>query len=117
MPQLFPPEIIENTVECYHAQINTKSKVIYGIILIMNALIFISLPIVYVDVSSQSRGIIRSPDENTMIQSALFGEVVSYRMQENQTVQKGDTLIVLNSDKLNEQMKLAHNKMQENHIF
>ncbi|OJX87686.1 MAG: hypothetical protein BGP01_03710 [Paludibacter sp. 47-17] len=69
------------------------------------------------DVSSQSRGIIRSPDENTMIQSALFGEVVSYRMQENQTVQKGDTLIVLNSDKLNEQMKLAHNKMQENHIF
>jgi len=70
-----------------------------------------------VDVSSQSRGIIRSPDENTMIQSALFGEVVSYRMQENQTVQKGDTLIVLNSDKLNEQMKLAHNKMKENHIF
>ncbi len=27
MPQLFPPEIIENTVECYHAKISTRSKV------------------------------------------------------------------------------------------
>ncbi len=29
MPQLFPPEILENTVECYHARISTRSKVIY----------------------------------------------------------------------------------------
>jgi hypothetical protein len=28
MPQLFPPEIIENTVECYHARISTRSKAI-----------------------------------------------------------------------------------------
>jgi len=27
MPQLFPPEIIENTVECHHNQTSTKSKI------------------------------------------------------------------------------------------
>ena len=97
-PQLFPPEIIENTVECYHAHISTKSKVIYGLILLMILSIFAILPLVYVDISSQSRGVIRSPYENTTIQSALYGEVVSYRMQENKKVQKGDTLIILNSD-------------------
>ncbi len=117
MPQLFPPEIIENTVECYHAYISKKSKVIYGLILLMILIVFISLPLVYVDITSQSRGVIRSPYENTTIQSALYGEVVSYRMFENRSVQKGDTLIVLNSDKLNEQIALANKKIQENYLF
>ena len=45
MPQLFPPEIIENTVESYHARISTKSKVIYAIILVMIVLVFASLPL------------------------------------------------------------------------
>jgi membrane fusion protein, peptide pheromone/bacteriocin exporter len=106
MPQLFPPEIIENTVECYHTRISRRSKAIYFVILIIILLVFVSLPLVYVDISSQSRGVIRSPYENTIIQAALYGEVVSYRMFENKTVQKGDTLILLNTDKINEQIDL-----------
>jgi membrane fusion protein, peptide pheromone/bacteriocin exporter len=117
MPQLFPPEIIENTVECYHARISTRSKVIYGLILLMILSVFVSLPLVKVDISSQSRGVIRSPYENTTIQSALYGEVTSYRMLENKAVQKGDTLIILNSDKLNEQISLATKKIQDNNLF
>jgi len=117
MPQIFPPEIIENTVECYHARISTRSKAIYGLILVMILSVFVSLPLVQVDISSQSRGVIRSPYENTTIQSALYGEVTSYRMLENKTVQKGDTLIILNSDKLNEQIALANKKIQENDLF
>ena len=117
MSQLFPPEIIENTVECYHARISTRSKAIYGLILLMILLVLVSLPLVEVDISSQSRGLIRSPYENTTIQSALYGEVISYRMLENKTVKKGDTLIILNSDKLNEQMALANKKIQENDLF
>ena len=117
MPQIFPPEIIENTVECYHARINTRSKAIYGLILVMILSVFVSLPLVQVDISSQSRGVIRSPYENTTIQSALYGEVTSYRMLENKMVQKGDTLIILNSDKLNEQIALANKKIQENDLF
>lgn len=117
MPQLFPPEIIENTVECYHARISTSSKAIYGLLLVMILLVFVSLPLVYVDISSQSRGVIRSPYENTIIQSVLYGEVISYRMLENNAVKKGDTLIILNSDKLNEQMALANKKIQENDLF
>jgi HlyD family secretion protein len=83
----------------------------------MILIVFISLPLVYVDISSQSRGVIRSPYENTTIQSAMYGEVISYRMLENKTVQKGDTLIILNSDKLNEQIALATKKIYENDLF
>ena len=117
MPPLFPPEIIENTVECYHARISTRSKAIYGLILVMILFVFASLPLIYVDISSQSRGVIRSPYENTTIQSAMYGEVISYRLFENKTVQKGDTLIILNSDKLDEQIVLANRKIQENDLF
>jgi len=117
MPQLFPPEIIENTVECYHAQISTKSKAIYGLLLGMILLVFVSLPLVYVDISSQSRGVIRSPYENTTVQSALYGEVISYRLEENKTVMVGDTLLVLNADKLTEQIRLANSKLHENKNF
>lgn len=117
MPQLFPPEILENTVECYHARISTRSKIIYGLILLMILFVFALLPLVYVDISSQSRGVIRSPYENTTIQSALYGEVISYRMLENKSIQKGDTLIILNSDKLNEQIALANKKIKENDLF
>lgn len=117
MPHLFPPEIIENTVECYHARIHTRSKVIYGLLLALVLLVIVSLPLVYVDISSQSRGIIRSPYENTIIQSALYGEVVLFNMSENKKVNAGDTLIVLNSNKLNEQLSLLSDKINENERF
>lgn len=117
MPHLFPPEIIENTVECYHARIHTRSKVIYGLLLALVLLVIVSLPLVYVDISSQSRGIIRSPYENTIIHSALYGEVVLFNMSENKKVNAGDTLIVLNSNKLNEQLSLLSDKINENERF
>jgi hypothetical protein len=47
MPTLFPPEIIENTVECYHAQISTRSKVIYGLIKKLVCLLLISVSSLY----------------------------------------------------------------------
>jgi multidrug resistance efflux pump len=117
MPHLFPPEILENTVECYHARIHTRSKVIYGLLLAFVLLVVVSLPLVYVDISSQSRGIIRSPYENTTIQSALYGEVVRFELCENKKVNAGDTLIVLNNKKLNEQLSLLSDKINENVRF
>lgn len=117
MPQLFPPEIIENTAECYHAQISNKSKIIYVILLIMLFATVTSLPFIYVDVSSQSRGVIRTPFDNTSIQTALYGEIVKYNLIENKSVEKGDTLIMLNIDKLNEQNKLTTDKITETDLF
>lgn len=35
MNSLFPPEIIENTVECYHASIGMRSRTVYMLVLIM----------------------------------------------------------------------------------
>jgi len=56
MRQLFPPKIIESTVECHHARISTRRKAIYGLFLLMILPTIVSLTLVYVDISSQSRG-------------------------------------------------------------
>jgi HlyD family secretion protein len=117
MPQLFPPEIIENTVECYHTRISRRSRAIYVIILLMILAMMGSMPLIYVDISTQSRGIVRSPYENTVVQTAVYGEVVSYRMFENKAVSGGDTLLVLNTDKLDEQIALAQKMILEYELF
>jgi hypothetical protein len=60
MPLLFPPEIIENTVECYQEHISTNSKGLYGLFLFLILSVYVSLPLVYVDINLQSRGVIHS---------------------------------------------------------
>ena len=117
MQQLFPPEIIENTVESYHTQINTRSRAIYGIIVAIVLLIIASLPFVYIDVTTPSRGVIRTPSENTTIQSAVYGQITMYNLYENKTVLMGDTLLLLNSENLTEQQTLIESKLTENRNF
>ncbi|HNZ85526.1 MAG TPA: efflux RND transporter periplasmic adaptor subunit [Paludibacteraceae bacterium] len=117
MQQLFPSEIIENTVESYHTQINTRSRAIYGIIVAIVLLIIASLPFVYIDVTTPSRGVIRTPSENTTIQSAVYGQITMYNLYENKTVLMGDTLLLLNSENLTEQQTLIESKLTENRNF
>lgn len=117
MPQLFPPEIIENTVEYYHMQISTKSKIVYILLLILFVCVLILLPLINVDVTSQSRGEIRAPYENIAIQTALYGEIAHYLMFENKSVVKGDTLLILNTDKQKEQIKLIQSQINDNDLF
>lgn len=117
MQQLFPPEIIENTAESYHTHINTRSRAIYGIIVAVVLLIIASLPFVYIDVTTPSRGVIRTPYENVTIQSAVYGQITTYKLSENKTVSAGDTLLMLNTEKLTEQQTLIESKLTENRNF
>jgi len=114
---LFPPEIINNSAESYYSKLNISSRIIYLSVLFFITGIIILLPIIKVDISTQSRGVIRSPFENTIIQSPVYGEVVNFRLQENKQVYAGDTLVVLNTDRLNEQINLEIQKKIDNEAF
>jgi len=83
----------------------------------MLLVVFASLPLVYVDISSQSRGFIRTPNENTTIQSAVYGQVIANNMYENKSVLVGDTLLVLNADRFMEQVKLNTIKIEQSDEF
>lgn len=114
---LFPPEIIENSTEAHFARSSTKSKSIYLVVLITIIASFIVLPFIYIDITTQAQGIIRTPNENNTLQTVVYGEVEKIFIKENTMVQEGDTLIILNSDKIHEQIHRYHNKYSENKDF
>jgi HlyD family secretion protein len=58
-------------------------------------IVIVALPFIYVSVTTQARGIIRTLNENNPIQTAVYGEIKEIRMFENKQVQKGDTLLFL----------------------
>ena len=55
MKQIFPKEIIENTIQVHQFENTTKSKIIYTTILIVIVLLLIALPFVEVDVYKSQR--------------------------------------------------------------
>jgi HlyD family secretion protein len=115
--KIFPPEIIDHTVENYFAGQHTSSRVIYLSVVAMIVVVFVLLPLIDVDVTTQSRGIIRSEQENNPIYSAVYAEVTYANLQQNKFVNQGDTLLILKTEKLDEQMNINQLKLEENKGF
>lgn len=94
MPSLFPLEIVEYSAESHFVRRRSRTWLVYLAVLLAVTGALISLPFIYVEVSTQARGIIRTEFENNQLQLAVAGEVIDIRMTENQLVSKGDTLLV-----------------------
>ena len=65
-----------NTLENLIAKNKTKSLSIYLVVVIAIATFIGLLPIIKIDISSQSRGIIRSKIDNVPVTSAVSGKFV-----------------------------------------
>ncbi len=114
---LFPPEIIENTSESHFALHSKPFRVIYAGILIAIITVLGIIPFIGVDITTQSRGIIRTPEESNIIQTSLYGQVVKSFLKDGLKVISGDTLLILRADKLNEQIQLKEKQYQDNYLF
>lgn len=90
-----------NTLENLIAKNKTKSLSIY-LVIVMAILVFIALlPVIKIDISSQSRGIVRSSTDNVPVSSLVNGKVTFIKIKNNQVVQQGDTLIAITQENLN----------------
>ena len=65
-----------NTLENLIAKNKTKSISIYLVVVLAIAAFIVLLPVITVDISSQSRGIIRSKTDNVPVTSAVSGKFV-----------------------------------------
>jgi multidrug resistance efflux pump len=89
-----------NTLENLIAKNKTKSISIY-LVVVLGVLAFLALlPIIKVDISSQSRGMVRSTTDNLQLTSLVNGKVTFVNLKNNLVVQKGDTLVKLTIDNL-----------------
>lgn len=73
--------------------------------------VIISLPFLKIDITIQSRGMIRSQSEPTLIQTPITGQVQKICLRENMKVSIGDTLIWLSPDKITEQLNILTEKI------
>ena len=82
-----------NTTENLYAKNKTKSISIY-LVVVLALLVFLALlPIIKIDISSQSRGIIRSKTDNVPLTSIVSGKIIWIKLKNNTQITKGDTLI------------------------
>ncbi|MFT4800793.1 MAG: multidrug resistance efflux pump [Polaribacter sp.] len=89
-----------NTLENLIAKNKTKSISIY-LVIVLALLIFLALlPVIKVDISSQSRGMVRSTTDNVPLTSLVNGKVTFVNLKNNRLVQKGDTLVEITQENL-----------------
>lgn len=89
-----------NTLENLIAKNKTKSLSIY-LVIVLAVLVFIALlPVIKIDISSQSRGIIRSKTDNVPVTTIVSGRISWLALKNNAVVNKGDTLIKIVKDGL-----------------
>lgn len=97
-----------NTLENLISKNKTKSISIYLVLILAILLFLIALPLIKVDISSQSRGMIRSTTDNVPLSSVVNGKVTFVKLKNNQVVQQGDTLIRLTQENLDTEEATNH---------
>jgi membrane fusion protein, peptide pheromone/bacteriocin exporter len=115
--QLFPPEIIENTTESYLPEVSVKSQIIYISVLVAIIGLFVSTFFIYVDVSVQSNGIIRTVAEKNEVRSLVAGVIATARVKENMAVKQGQVLYSLKMDVLDTKIRLNAYQQNEKRQF
>lgn len=107
------PSEIENTVMVLNDRYKRSNYIIYKLILIVLITILISLPLVEVDISSQSRGIVRSSFDNVFVTPIVSGKVMRAGLENNKSVLAGDTLLVIETFSINNQIQAQETLRRE----
>lgn len=115
--QLFPKEIIENTIEFHNFKHSTKSNIIYNILLISLIGFFVSLPFIKVSVYNTSQGLIRPDKERVVLQTSTTGKIIFHQILNNLQVKKGDTLLLIDNSFVSQQINTNETQLDEVQTF
>jgi membrane fusion protein, peptide pheromone/bacteriocin exporter len=117
MAQLFPSEIIKGSSENYFSEQTSNSRVIYlSVILFLLAVIGL-LPWIPIQVSTQSEGVLRSGYEDNPVVPVVSGVVKNINITENQYINKDDTLLVIASDRIDQEILLLTFRQKEDSLL
>lgn len=89
-----------NTLENLIYKNKTKSISIYLVLVLALIVGLFLLPVIKIDISSQSRGIIRSKTDNVPVTAIVSGRISWLALKNNAVVSKGDTLIKIAKESL-----------------
>lgn len=112
MKQIFPKEIIEHTTQYFIPKNTVKSKFIYGAILSLFIFALVALPFISISIFTSSRGLIKPSKDRMSLISINSGRVILNTVDNNKVVHKGDTLVVLQTNMLDDQLYLNNRKIE-----
>ena len=115
--QIFPKEIIENTLEVHQFKHTNRSKIIYSVILLTLITALISLPFINVTIYNTSQGLIRPDKERILLESSNSGKVIFHQLKNNLQISKGDTLLLINNLAITQQIHTTTSLISETKKF
>lgn len=87
-----------------------KTNTIYLIAIVIAILVIASLPLIKIPISISAPGVIRPQKENSKLISLVSGRVIESKIdRNNQKIQKGDTLLVIFAQDLQNKLELNQN--------
>ena len=111
---IFPKEIIENTAEYHFHSHNSRTKIIYQVLLIVLLVAFISMFLIRVDVNVKSTGLFRPTAERNEIKPLVAGRIDSLFIKENMHVKAGQVLLTIKKENIESQDEL--NQFQQTDV-
>jgi len=111
--KFFPAEIVRYTTEYHYQRYNTKTVVIYQILLAIVLIFFLSLFFVKVDVSVKALGILRAVSENHAVKSIISGRIEEVFVKESQAVEAGQVLARIKADMLDQERDMLSTQQQD----
>lgn len=115
--KILPFTEVQTSVESLQARHHQRSGVIYLSTLICLLGFLGSTPLIKIDIQKQSRGIIRTVQENNQIIAPLYGQLSSVYLRDGQTVQKGDLLLELDTRKIDQQIEQQQQLLAKNQQY
>ena len=86
-------------------------KPIYIVLIFFVSITLFLLPFIKLPISSSSRGVVRSVQENTQLTAVVSGRVIETKLEKNnQNIKKGDTLLIVTAEQLDTQKNLQANQ-------
>lgn len=112
----FSSDPIHN-LENLSAKNKTKSISIYLMVVLALIGVLACLPIINLDISSQSRGIVRAKQDNVPLSTIVSGKITTVHIENNKQVTLGDTLLIIIQDNLQAQKALNDTLLATNTLF
>jgi membrane fusion protein, peptide pheromone/bacteriocin exporter len=111
---LIPSTFTNFTLESYLIKVTSRSRIIYWIILVLVGFGIGVLPFVYVDISVQVRGYFQCDIEKQTVYAPFQGKVLFTTIKNGLAIEKGDTILIIESETSNAQKKTLLKKINEN---
>ncbi|PWJ53594.1 HlyD family secretion protein [Dyadobacter jejuensis] len=115
--QLFPDDVLDNSIEGYLPCVAVRSQWIYAVTVAAIILALFSLPFIYIDISVESRGSLRTSNEKTELRSLVSGVIRNVSVSENQSVSKGKVLYEISSQELSSRIQLNRDQQDQKNAY